>query len=188
MVVAELVRDVLLGWRTDNGIDTACAECAGNLRELGSQSADAGVDEQALARREPGNCGEGEMGSDTLRWYERVGILPTVRRGSSGRRQYGPQERDLVLLLTSLRDTGISTSKMKTFVQLLMEGAASHGRRIDLLERARELLKERRRKIDQAQAALEAKIQHYQELIAAGLDCDGAPVADDIRALQAARS
>lgn len=127
------------------------------------------------------------LSTDTLRWYEREGILPTVGRGSSGRRQYTPQERDLVLLLTSLRDTGMPASMMKSFVELLMEGAASHGRRIDLLEQAGELLKERRRRIDQAEAALETKIQHYQELIAAGLDCDGAPVADSIRALQSAR-
>jgi DNA-binding transcriptional MerR regulator len=127
------------------------------------------------------------LSADTLRWYEREGILPTVGRGSSGRRRYGPQERDLVLLLTSLRNTGMSTAMMKAFVQLLMEGAASHGRRIDLLEQARELLEERRRKLDQARSALDDKIEHYSELIAAGLDCDGAPVTSDIRILQAAR-
>ncbi|GGJ31254.1 MerR family transcriptional regulator [Paenarthrobacter histidinolovorans] len=128
------------------------------------------------------------LSTDTLRWYEREGILPAVGRGSSGQRRYGPRERDLVLLLTSLRDTGMSTAMMKTFVQLLMEGAASHGRRINVLEQARELLEERRRKIDQAQAALDSKVEHYKELIAAGLDCDGAPVTSDIRMLQAARS
>jgi DNA-binding transcriptional MerR regulator len=127
------------------------------------------------------------LSTDTLRWYEREGILPAVGRGSSGQRRYGPQERDLVLLLTSLRETGMSTAMMKTFVQLLMEGAASHGRRINLLEQARELLEERRHKIDQAQAALERKVMHYKELIAAGLDCDGAPVSGKIRILQAAR-
>ena len=128
------------------------------------------------------------LSTDTLRWYEREGILPAVGRGSSGQRRYGPRERDLVLLLTSLRDTGMSTAMMKTFVQLLMEGAASHGRRINVLEQARELLEDRRRNIDHAQAALDSKVEHYKELIAAGLDCDGAPVTSDIRMLQAARS
>ena len=127
------------------------------------------------------------LSTDTLRWYEREGILPTVSRGASGRRRYSPQERDLVLLLTSLRATGMPTAMMKDFVQLVMEGAASHGRRVSLLAHARELLEERRRKLDQAEAALDSKIEHYRILIDAGLDCDGAPVTTEVRALQVAQ-
>ncbi len=127
------------------------------------------------------------LSTDTLRWYEREGILPAVSRSSSGRRRYGPRERDLVLLLTALWDTGMPTATMKEFVQLLHEGAVSHGRRISLLEQTRELLAERRRRLDEASAALENKIGHYEELIAAGLDCEGAPVPSELRPLQSAR-
>lgn len=128
------------------------------------------------------------LSTDTLRWYEREGILPPVGRTGSGRRRYNRRERDLVLLLAALRDTGMPTAMMKTFSDLLREGAASHGRRIALLEQTRALLDERRRKIDAAAASLDDKIRHYQELIEAGLDCDGAPVPDEVRPLQAARS
>lgn len=128
------------------------------------------------------------LSTDTLRWYEREGILPPVTRSSSGHRRFSPQERDLVLLLTALRDTGMPTATMKSFAQLLQQGAASHGRRITLLEQTRAQLAERRRAIDQATAALERKIDHYEELIAAGLDCAGAPVPAEVRHLQTARA
>lgn len=124
---------------------------------------------------------------DTLRWYEREGILPAVTRDAAGRRRYTERERDLVLLLTALRDGGMSTAAMRQFVQLLGEGAASHGRRITLLEHSREDLVARRAELDRALGALDAKIDHYQALIDAGLDCDGAPVPEPSRAAQADR-
>ena len=128
------------------------------------------------------------LSTDTLRWYEREGILPRVGRSSTGHRRYSERDQGILALLVALRDTGMSTSDMKHFVELMDEGAASHGRRIALLEREREMLSERRRQLDRAEAALEGKIQHYEQLIAAGLDCDGAPVPEDLRTLQAARS
>ena len=128
------------------------------------------------------------LSTDTLRWYEREGILPRVGRSSTGHRRYSERDQGILALLVALRDTGMSTSDMKHFVELTDEGAASHGRRIALLEREREMLGERRRQLDRAEAALEGKIQHYEQLIAAGLDCEGAPVPEDLRTLQAARS
>ena len=128
------------------------------------------------------------LSTDTLRWYEREGILPRVGRSSTGHRRYSVRDLGILALLVALRDTGMSTSDMKHFVELMDEGAASHGRRIALLEREREMLGERRRQLDRAEAALEGKIQHYEQLIAAGLDCEGAPVPEDLRTLQAARS
>lgn len=124
---------------------------------------------------------------DTLRWYEREGVLPRVPRDAVGHRRYGPRERDLVTLLVALRDAGMSIAGIKHFVALLDEGAASHGRRISLLEDSRALLQEKRRQLDEVEAALERKIRHYEQLIAAGLDCEGAPVPEDLRPLQSSR-
>jgi DNA-binding transcriptional MerR regulator len=128
------------------------------------------------------------LSADALRWYEREGILPSVARGPDGRRRYGKREQDLLHLLLALRDAGMTTASMKEFVALLDEGAASHGRRISLLEQTRTRLEERRRRVDHALDALEAKSLHYRELIAAGLDCDGRPVPEGQRRRQAART
>lgn len=127
---------------------------------------------------------ESGLSADTLRWYEKDGMLPRVGRGPDGRRRYSAADRSLVLLLATLRNTGMTTSAMKEFVQLLGEGAASHGRRVALLARTRSDLEQRRHAIDDALQALDAKVNHYEDLIAAGLDCDGRPVPSDLRAAQ----
>lgn len=114
---------------------------------------------------------------DTLRWYEKEGLLPRVGRDGYNRRSYSPREQPMVLLLTALRDTGMPTADMKSFVTMLGEGAASHTRRIALLEEHHRRLDQRRAAIDAADQALQHKIAHYRGLIDDGLDCEGAPVS-----------
>lgn len=130
-----------------------------------------------MARR----CG---LSPDTLRWYEREGLIPHVARTSDGRRAYSEADQRTVHLLTRLRDTGMPTADMREFVRLLGQGASSHGRRVSILRRTAARLEERRRAIDDAQRALAAKIAHYEELIDAGLDCGGRPVPPEQQHLQ----
>ncbi|MDU6252090.1 MAG: MerR family transcriptional regulator, partial [Cutibacterium avidum] len=101
---------------------------------------------------------ESVLSMDTLRWYEKEGMLPPVGRGVDGRRRYAPADRNLVLLLARLRETGMTTRAMKEFVALVGEGAASHGRRIALLTETRAGLEARRRALDAALRALDAKV------------------------------
>ena len=113
---------------------------------------------------------------DTLRWYEREGLLPTVPRGGDGRRVYPERVVAFIELVVAPRRTGLSVFDTRAFVQMAEEGAASHGRRMALLERQRESIHHRRLQLDADLAAVNAKITRYRELIGSGLDCDGLPV------------
>lgn len=128
------------------------------------------------------------LSTDTLRWYEKEGVLPPVPRSASGRRVYGEREQVLLDLLLALRAAGLSTADMKEFVGLMEQGASTHGRRLDLLERTRRELAARRRRLAAADEALARKAEHYRRLIAVGRDCEGAPVPPESRAAQAARA
>ncbi|HET9423526.1 MAG TPA: MerR family transcriptional regulator [Nocardioides sp.] len=113
---------------------------------------------------------------DTLRWYEREGLLPAPPRGADGRRVYDERLLAFVRLVVALRRTGMAVADVRDFVELSREGAASHGRRLSLLEEQRDSIVEQRRRLDDDLAAVEQKIDHYRSLIARGLDCDGLPV------------
>lgn len=115
---------------------------------------------------------------DTLRWYERAGIIPDVPRGSDGRRRYDDRMVGLLQLLVRLRRTGMPVAQVRSFLAMLDEGAASHGRRKALLAEHRGRLLEQMRQIQADLDAVDAKIGHYDELIAAGRDCDDVPISD----------
>lgn len=127
------------------------------------------------------------LSKDTLRWYEREGMLPDVPRGPTGRRAYGGRVASLVILLSRLRATGMPTADMRLFAQLVGQGAASHGRRVAVLEAHRARIAEQQRRLAEASEALEGKIAHYEHLIARGLDCDGAPIHTGTQAWQEAQ-
>lgn len=127
------------------------------------------------------------LSKDTLRWYEREGMLPDVPRGPTGYRTYTGRVASLVILLSRLRATGMPTADMRLFAQLVGQGAASHGRRVAVLEAHRVRIAEQQQRLAEASEALEGKLAHYEHLIAHGLDCDGAPIDIDTRTLQETR-
>jgi len=116
------------------------------------------------------------LSQDTLRWYEREGLLPAVHRGTDRRRRYTRRDAALVEMLAKLRDSGMPTEEMREFSRLVAGGAATHGQRLAILERHRDRIHRRQVELDQHLASLEEKVSHYRYLIGAGLDCDGQPV------------
>lgn len=115
------------------------------------------------------------LSKDTLRWYERRGLIRAVDRTTGGRRRYDAEQVRLVLLLVRLRRTGMSVADMETFMDLLAQGTATHGRRRALLDRHRTEVLARMEQVRADLEAIDAKIAHYDRLIAAGLDCGGTP-------------
>ena len=122
---------------------------------------------------------------ETLRWWEREGLVPPVTRGSDRRRQYTEREAAFVVMLARLRATGMPTEDMREFYQLVAAGAETHGRRLAILDRHRDRIADQQAALAAGLTALNDKAEHYRQLIAAGLDCDGAPVSPEVARLQA---
>jgi len=77
------------------------------------------------------------MSADTLRYYERVGLLPPVDRGTNGHRRYGPQHLESLQFLNCLRAAGMSIADMRRFVDMQRAGAGTAIDRAALLRRHR---------------------------------------------------
>jgi DNA-binding transcriptional MerR regulator len=125
------------------------------------------------------------LSQDTLRWYEREGLIPPVGRSSDGRRRFDDRDTALVVMLAKLRATGMPADDMRAFARMVGEGAVSHGRRLALLEAHRRRIEAKFDVLHDALRMLADKADHYRTLIAAGLDCDGVPVSPEIAAAQA---
>lgn len=121
------------------------------------------------------------LSQDTLRWYEREGVLPPVTRTSDGRRSYDEAALGMIELIVRLRRTGMPVAEIRQFRKLVDEGAASHGRRMALLQQHRERLAAHIAQLQEDMRAVEQKIGHYAGLIEAGLDCGNQPVNADTR-------
>lgn len=122
---------------------------------------------------------------DTLRWYEREGLIPRVPRTPDGRRAYDDASVRIVQLIVRLRRTGVPVADIREFCRMLDEGAGSHGRRMALLREHRVRLLAQLAQLREDLAAVDEKIAHYEDLIDRGLDCAERPITDPrVRAQQ----
>ncbi|NBH10199.1 MerR family transcriptional regulator [Amycolatopsis sp. SID8362] len=70
---------------------------------------------------------------DTLRYYERIGLLHHVGRTAGGRRVFTDQDVEFLQLLRCLRYTGMPVAEMLRFVSLLRSGEATREERVEVL-------------------------------------------------------
>lgn len=59
---------------------------------------------------------------DTIRYYERSGMLPEIRRGPDGQRRFSAYDVEWLTLLYWLRETGMAMKTMYQFASLLQAG------------------------------------------------------------------
>jgi DNA-binding transcriptional MerR regulator len=109
------------------------------------------------------------LGIDTLRYYERIGLITGVERLNNGHRRYGDADITWILFLKQLRTTGMPIAQMQTFARLRREGDVTVSQRREMLEQHRLNLEEQVRLIMDFMAVIDAKIarhrQHEQTMI-----------------------
>ncbi len=103
--------------------------------------------------------------ADTLRYYERVGMIPPVPRTESGIRNYGETECGWVELAICMRSAGLPIEAMIEYVNLTQQGAKTVPARLDLLEQQRERLLDQQTKIAATLERLNYKISVYEEAV-----------------------
>lgn len=106
---------------------------------------------------------------DTLRYYERVGMIPAVTRTAGGVRDYGQTDLAWVGLALCMRSAGLSVEAISEYVRLAQLGDGTIGDRLALLKEQREGLLERQRQIAQALERLNYKIDRYEDAMKTGV-------------------
>ena len=106
-----------------------------------------------------------DISADTLRYYERIGLLEHVRRNASGVRDYDETDLARVKFIKCMRGANVSIEALIEYMQLFAEGDSTVAARKALLEEQRDLVQER---INEMQAGLDRlnfKIENYDSII-----------------------
>lgn len=88
------------------------------------------------------------ISQDTLRYYERVGMIPRVTRTPSGNRDYQPDDLGWVELAICMRNAGLPVEVMIEYVKLCQEGDNTIPARLQLLLDQRDALLDQKAQID----------------------------------------
>lgn len=108
-----------------------------------------------------------DISADTLRYYERIGLLRPVARNASGIREYGEPDLARIEFIKCLRGAGVSIEALTAYMRLLDEGDGTLAERKAILEQQRGLIQQRIDEMQAGLARLDYKIAHYEDLIVA---------------------
>ena len=109
-----------------------------------------------------------DISADTLRYYERVGMIPPVTRTASGIRDYQDSDLGWVGLAKCMRSAGLPVEAMIEYVRLYQEGDSTIPARLQLLLEQRQSLLEQKKKIDETLDRLNYKISIYEDAVKTG--------------------
>ncbi|MEU1123756.1 MerR family transcriptional regulator [Streptomyces sp. NPDC005899] len=97
----------------------------------------------------------------TLRWYERIGLMPHVDRSHTGQRRFTNRDLDWLAFVGKLRLTGMPVADMVRYAELLREGDHTFEERQELLEATRRDVRSRIAELQDTLAVLDFKIDFY---------------------------
>lgn len=119
-----------------------------------------------------------DISADTLRYYERIGLLRPVRRNTGGVRDYSEDDCMRIGFVKCMRGANVSIEALIEYMQLLDEGDATLEARKQILIEQREAARERLARVQEGLDRLDYKIAHYDELLAGRGSCSAVGTCD----------
>ncbi|HFI0978206.1 TPA: stress response transcriptional regulator NmlR [Streptococcus suis] len=105
------------------------------------------------------------LSAETIRYYERIGLVPKIARKSSGVRDFSENDVAILEFIRCFRSAGMSIERLIEYMGLVQAGDNTVEARIDLLKEEQEELRLRLVEIQEALYRLDYKIENYQTIL-----------------------
>lgn len=109
------------------------------------------------------------VSQDTLRYYERVGMIPEVSRTAGGIRNYTQEDLGWLELALCMRSAGLPVNVLVEYLKFYRQGDETIPQRLELLTAQRKELLEMKSRIEQTLARLDYKISVYERGVKTGV-------------------
>ena len=106
-----------------------------------------------------------ELSADTLRYYERIGLIPKVERTAGGIRNYSEMDCRWVYFIKCMRRTGVAISALVEYVTLFHQGDSTKDERRSILAKERDRIAAQVAELTATLDYLNVKIDRYDNVI-----------------------
>lgn len=106
-----------------------------------------------------------DLSADTLRYYERIGLIPKVNRNKNGIRDYTPQDCGWVEFIKCMRSAGLPVEVLIEYVELFQQGDTTAEARKEILIDQRRQLMGRIEEMQKTLVRLNYKIERYEQVV-----------------------
>ncbi len=104
-----------------------------------------------------------DISADTLRYYERIGLMPPVPRTPGGIRDYDEESCGWIELMKCMRRAGVQIEALIEYVALFQKGDVTIDARKELLIEQRNQLVDRMAEMQESLDRLNDKIERYEQ-------------------------
>ena len=105
------------------------------------------------------------ISADTLRYYERIGLLPPVNRSESGIRDFNELDLGRVDFIKCMRNAGLPVEVLIEYMDLVHQGDSTVEARKEILVEQRDLLAARMEEMQKTLDRLNYKIDVYEKAL-----------------------
>lgn len=107
-----------------------------------------------------------------LRYYDKEGLLPLVKRSQSGIRKFSDNDIDWLGLICCLKNSGMSIENIKEFMNLCLRGNDTVEIRKNILVNHKEHILAQMKQLESSLCTINYKIDHYKEIGIFHIDCE----------------
>ena len=106
--------------------------------------------------------------ASTLRYYDKKGLLPHLKRDSNNMRIFTEDDYRQLLLIDCLKRSGLSIKDIKNFIDMTGKGDEALSDRLSIFTRRREILKQELANLQEVLNVIEYKCWYYETACKAG--------------------
>lgn len=104
----------------------------------------------------------------TLRYYDKEGLLPNLKRGDSGVRQFDEEALEAIRVIECLKKSGTSIKGIKDFMLWCEQGPSTYNKRLNLFEEQKKHVENEIRELENTLNMIEFKCWYYNEALKNG--------------------
>lgn len=103
------------------------------------------------------------LSASTLRYYEKEGLLPKIKKNQSKQRVYRDEDLQWLDIIMCMRKTGMTIAYIKSYIELCQKGDSTIEQRYNIFLKQKEILIQQQEEIEKNINTVNYKINLYQE-------------------------
>lgn len=106
----------------------------------------------------------------TLRYYDKEGLLPFVKRDRNGNRDFTEEDFEWLSFIVCLKNTGMPIKNIKAYIKLLQEGDPTLERRLQVFRQQKKAVEKQIAELEDYMKKIDYKIWYYETAVEAGTE------------------
>jgi len=105
-----------------------------------------------------------QLTPSTLRFYDKEGLMPLLKRSDSGIRKYSQTDLSWLELVCCLKNSGMQLDEIKQFMTLCLQGSTTSEQRKEILEQHKANILSKMEVLNRSLDIIDYKLEHYNEI------------------------